>query len=79
MFLLAVDLGHNIRHLVTLRVTMRPWVTKQRDKSVSRGQLGLTGPQRERGQEGEVVVLTPGSPEGSAQVTFHSVFGRRTY
>lgn len=52
----------------------RARVTKQRDGSVSRGQPGLTGPQRERGQEGEVGALTPGSPESSAHVTFHLLF-----
>lgn len=61
--LLAVELGRNKRHPVG------PRVTRQRDVEVSRGQPGLTGPQTERGQEGEVEALTPGSPEGSAQVT----------
>lgn len=44
-------------------------VARQRDRAVGRGQPGLTGPQRGRGQEGEVGALSQGSPEGSARVS----------
>ncbi|KAK1881129.1 NADH-quinone oxidoreductase subunit C, partial [Dissostichus eleginoides] len=53
------ELGRSERHPVTLRVIMRP----PSQGPVGRGQLGLTGPQRERGQEGEMAALTTGSSE----------------
>lgn len=68
-FLLAVELGRNIRDPVTPEGHNEAPVTRPRDGAVSRGQPGLTGPQRERGEEREVGALTPGLPEGSAQVT----------
>ena len=59
VLLLAEELGRSERHPVTLRVIMRP----PSQGPVGRGQLGLTGPQRERGHEGEMAALTTGSPE----------------
>lgn len=61
---LAEELGRDKQHPGAPRVKIRP-----RDSSIDGGQPGLTGPQRERGQEGGEEALTPGSPEGAAQVT----------
>lgn len=69
MFLLVVELGRNKRHSDTPPGYDKAQVARQRDRAVGRGQPGLTGPQRGRGQEGEVGALSQGSPEGSARVS----------
>lgn len=48
---------------------MRPGSQGWEMERSTKGQPGLTGPQRERQQEREVEALTPGSPEGLDQVT----------